>query len=108
MKTKQLKWLNAKLGIAQFVVALSVPMVMAVSFYLHAKYNLELKTRKEVGVWLASLTSACVLFAMGRMFVRLELKKRDEQCGSVIASLIVVLVAAAVACLFFALSRPSA
>jgi|GEM_PF-5952404 len=109
MKTKWLRRLNSFFGIGQLTIALIGLLALAVFIYLHASstYTLELKTRKEIGAWLSIAAGVCALFGLGRTFVRMELKQRNEQCGSAIVAFLMALVAAGAAYLFFNWSLPS-
>ncbi len=107
MKTKWLQRLNVAFGIGQLAIALIGLLALALFMYIHATYTLELKTRKDIGAWLSVAASVCALFGLGRAFVRIELKLRHEQCGSVIAVFLIALVAVGAAYLFFNWSLPS-
>lgn len=109
MKTEWLRRLNKAFGIGQVVIALIGLLALAVLIYLHVTYTytLELKTRKDIGAGLSIAAGVCALFGLGRTFVRIELKRRNEQCGSAIVAFLLALVAIGAAYLFFNWSLPS-
>ena len=109
MKTERLRRLNKVFGIGQIAIALFGLLALAVLIYLHATYTytFELKTRKEIGTLLSIAAGVCALLGFGRTIVRLELKKRNERCGSAVVAFLFMLVAVGAAYLFFNWSLPT-